>query len=73
MKVIYKGDHAAVVVPVTASVSIAAVWGEPVDMPDELAESLLESAAWMKASKEATKKAEASVPADDNDNEKGAD
>lgn len=71
MKVIYKGDHAEVVVPVTASMNIAAVWGEPVDMPDELAESLLKSTAWMKASKEATKKAEAPAPADTT-NEKGA-
>ena len=71
MKVIYKGDHAEVVVPVTASVSIAAVWGEPVEVPDELAASLLTSSAWMRASKETTKKAAAEVAADDID-EKGA-
>ena len=69
MKVIYKGDHASVVVPVTATNAITAEWGEPVDVPDELAASLLESSAWMKASKESKK---AAVEAASNDDEKGA-
>lgn len=72
MKVIYKGDHAGVVVSVTASHSIAATWGEPVDVPDALAASLLESAAWMKAGKEAKKAAVADEAAADDNDEKGA-
>lgn len=64
--VIYKGDHASVVVPVTATSSVDATWGEPVDVPDALADKLVESAAWMKADK-ASKKA--ATVADDNDNE----
>lgn len=71
MKVVYKGDHAAVVVPVTATSTIAANWGEPVEMPDAVAESLLESEAWIKASKETSKKSaaadEAVEAADTND------
>ena len=61
--VIYKGDHREVVVPVTATKSVTAKWGEPVDVPDKVAASLLTSNAWMKASKKAEKKtaAEADV------------
>lgn len=68
MKVVYKGDHAEVVVPVSATLTIPAKWGEPVEVPDDLAASLLESAAWIKASKETSKKT-AAPEADDNDNE----
>lgn len=64
--VIYKGDHAGVIVPVTATMSVEAVWGEPVDVPDELAARLLESKAWMKAGKKAGKAA-AEAAADDNE------
>lgn len=67
--VIYKGDHASVVVPVTAMSSVDATWGEPVDVPDALADKLLESPAWMKADTKASKKA--AVVADDNDNDEG--
>ena len=67
--VIYKGDHAGVVVPVTATVSVEATWGEPVDVPDALADKLVESPAWMKADK-ASKKAAAEA-ADDNNEGKG--
>lgn len=70
-EVIYKGDHAEVMVPITASVSVTCKWGESVEVPDELAASLLESAAWIKAGKKAGKKAAAEAAADDND-EKGA-
>lgn len=63
--VIYKGDHAGVIVPVTATMSVEAVWGEPVDVPDELAARLLESKAWMKADAKATKKAAADDAAED--------
>ena len=66
--VIYKGDHAGVVVPVTATSSVEAIWGEPVDVPDTLADKLLESAAWMKADTKASKKA--ATAADDNDESK---
>lgn len=70
--VIYKGDHAAVIVPITATVSVDATWGEPVDVPDAIAASLLESKAWMKADTKATKKAAADDAADDTtDKEKG--
>lgn len=69
--VIYKGDHAEVVVPVTASVSVTCKWGEPVEVPDALAASLLTSGAWMKSGKKAGKKAAADAVAVD-DNEKGA-
>lgn len=69
MKVVYKGDHAEVVVPVSATLTIPAKWGEPVEVPDELAASLLQSAAWIKASKESTKKTAAPEADDDNDNE----
>jgi hypothetical protein len=72
-EVIYKGDHAEVVVPITATVSVSCKWGESVDVPDKVAASLLESAAWMKARK-ASKKAAAEVAADviENDDTKGA-
>ena len=71
MKVIYKGDHASVIVPVNATQSISATWGEPVDVPDELAENLLTSEAWMKAGKEAKKAtAQAADSAEDNATEK---
>jgi hypothetical protein len=70
-EVIYKGDHAEVLVPVTASVSVTCKWGESVEVPDALAASLLESAAWLKAGKSGGKKAAAKAAADDND-EKGA-
>ena len=63
--VIYKGDHAGVVVPITATTSVEATWGEPVDVPDALAESLLDSDAWMKADAKATKKAAADDAAED--------
>jgi len=66
--VIYKGDHAGVVVPVTPTSSVEATWGEPVDVPDTLADKLLESAAWMKADAKASKKA--ATAADDNDESK---
>ena len=69
--VIYKGDHAEVIVPVTATVSVTCKWGEPVEVPDAVAVSLLESAAWMKSGKSGGKKAAAKAAADDN-NEKGA-
>jgi len=64
--VIYKGDHAGVVVPVTATMSVEATWGEPVDVPDTIAERLLGSAAWMKADAKATKKAVAADATEDN-------
>jgi hypothetical protein len=69
-EVIYKGDHAEVVVPLSPTVSVSAVWGEPVEVPDAVAASLLESAAWMKAGKAGAKKA-ASAADTDND-KKGA-
>jgi hypothetical protein len=69
-EVIYKGDHAEVMVPVTASVSVTCKWGEPVDVPDAVAASLLESAAWMKAGKAGAKKA--AVAADIDNDKKGA-
>lgn len=69
MKVVYKGDHAAVVVPVTATMTVAAKWGEPVDMPDAVAESLLESEAWIRASKETKKTAAPEADENSNDNE----
>lgn len=72
MKVIYKGDHAEVVVPVTATSSISAKWGKPVDVPDALGKTLLESAAWIKASKEAIRKADADEATASNEDEKGA-
>ena len=50
-EVIYKGDHAGVLVPITASVSVTCVWGEPCEVPDEVAASLLTSSAWMKSGK----------------------
>jgi hypothetical protein len=56
-EVIYKGDHAEVVVPLSANVSVTAVWGEPVEMPDKVAASLLESKAWIRAGKKSAKKA----------------
>lgn len=55
-EVIYKGDHREVVVPITPTRSVTAVWGVPVEVPDEVAVSLLTSGAWMKASKKAGKK-----------------
>lgn len=80
--VIYKGDHAEVVVPITASVSVTCKWGESVDVPENVAASLVESGAWVKAGNKAGKKtaAEAADKAatvdavDDktNDNTKGA-
>lgn len=68
-EVIYKGDHAEVLVPITASVSVTCKWGESCEVPDEVAVSLLTSGAWMKSGKKAGKKA-AEAAADDN--EKGA-
>lgn len=62
----YIGDHAGVVVPVTATHSVEAKWGEPVEMPAEIAESLLESAAWKKADKASKKDAAAAAPVNDN-------
>lgn len=57
-EVIYMGDHREVLVPLTPSVSVTCTWGEPCEVPDEVAASLLESAAWMKSSaKKAAKKA----------------
>jgi hypothetical protein len=70
-EVIYKGDHAEVLVPITASVSVTCTWGEPCEVPDEVAASLLQSAAWMKAGKKAGKKTAEAVE-DNNDDEKGA-
>lgn len=55
-EVIYKGDHRVVVVPITPAKSVTAEWGVPVEMPDEVAKSLLTSGAWMKSSKKAGKK-----------------
>jgi hypothetical protein len=54
--VIYKGDHAEVMVPITATVSVSCKWGESVDVPNEVAASLLESAAWVKAGSKPGKK-----------------
>lgn len=45
----YKGDHAAVFVVVDGVAIIEAVKGEPVDVPDALADNLLASAAWSEA------------------------
>lgn len=71
MRVIYKGDHADVVVPVSATYTVTAKWGEPVDVVDAVAESLLESAAWMKASKENKKAtADAADSAEDNNDKR---
>lgn len=70
-EVIYKGDHAGVLVPITASVSVTCKWGEPCEVPDEVAASLLTSSAWMKAGRKAGKKAAAEAVVNDND-EKGA-
>lgn len=75
--VIYQGDHAAVVVPVTADASVEAEWGKPVEVPDELAENLLTSTAWTTpnagAEKKAKKPAATEPPVDNNENdEKGA-
>lgn len=68
-EVIYKGDHAEVLVPITASVSVTCKWGEACEVPDEVAVSLLTSGAWMKSGKKAGKKA---AEAATDDNEKGA-
>jgi hypothetical protein len=54
--VIYKGDHAEVVVPITASVSVTCKWGESVEVPGKVAASLLESSAWVKAGNKPDKK-----------------
>ena len=62
MQLIYTGDHREVLVPVTASFSLTCSWGVPCEVPDELAASLLESAAWMQ-SKKSTKKAAAQADA----------
>jgi hypothetical protein len=71
-EVIYKGDHAEVVVPLSTNVSVTAVWGEPVEMPDKVAASLLESKAWIRAGKKSAKKAgNASAETEVND-KKGA-
>lgn len=69
-QVIYKGDHAEVLVPITAGVSVTCKWGEPCEVPDGVAASLLTSSAWMKSGKKAGKKAAADAATDDN--EKGA-
>ena len=71
-QVIYKGDHAEVLVPITATMSVTCKWGESVDVPDTVAASLLESAAWMKASKKAGKKAaEPEADLNNDDKERG--
>lgn len=69
MKVVYKGDHASVAVPVTPATSVAANWGEPVEVPDAVAASLLESSAWIKAGKETKKAAEPEAVESNDDNE----
>lgn len=68
-EVIYKGDHAGVVVPITPTMSLTCKWGEAVDVPEKIATSLLESDSWMKSSKKAGKKA--APEAVDNDNNEG--
>jgi len=45
----YGGDHAAVFVVVDGSATIEAVKGEPVEVPDDLAENLLTSPVWSEA------------------------
>jgi hypothetical protein len=73
--VIYQGDHAAVVVPVTADTSVEATWGEPVEVPDALAENLLTSSAWIMpgaSGEKKAKKATTTLVAPDDNNEKGA-
>jgi hypothetical protein len=71
--VTYQGDHAAVVVPVTADTSVEAEWGKPVEVPDELAENLLTSKAWSLSSEKKAKKATSTDVVSDADNdEKGA-
>jgi len=72
-QLIYKGDHREVIVPITATKSVTAKWGEPVDVPDEVATSLLTSSAWMKSSKKAGKKsaAEADVTNDEKETTNG--
>lgn len=68
--IVYKGDHAGVIVPLSASQSIEAAWGEPVEVPDKIAGSLLSSGVWIRASKPGKKAAkEADVIVND---EKGA-
>lgn len=69
--IVYKGDHAGVIVPLSANQSIEAVWGEPVEVPEKTATSLLSSGAWIRARKPGKKTAdEADVIV--NDDEKGA-
>jgi hypothetical protein len=58
-QLIYGGDHAAVFVVVDGVATIEAVKGEPVEVPDALADNLLESAAWSPASDKAAKPAKA--------------
>lgn len=70
-ELIYKGDHREVVVPITANVSVTCKWGEPCDVPEQVAASLLTSSVWMKAGRKAGKKAAAEAVVNDND-EKGA-
>jgi len=63
-EVIYDGDHAAVFVPVTAHTFIEAKRGEPVEVDDDFAKKLTESASWKAAGDKpaASKKAKAEKP-----------
>ena len=62
--VIYDGDHAAVFVPVTPYTYIEAKRGEPVEVDDDFAKKLTESASWKAAGDKpaASKKAKAETP-----------
>lgn len=62
--VIYAGDHAAVLVPLSAHTYLEATKGEPVEVDAELAERLCESPAWKAAGTKpaASTKAKAAKP-----------
>lgn len=61
----YKGDHAAVFVVVDGVAIIEAVKGEPVDVPDALADNLLASDAWTEAAATKAAKPGKGKPAND--------
>jgi hypothetical protein len=63
-QVIYDGDHAAVFVPVTPYTYIEAKKGEPVEVDDDLATRLTDSASWKAVGDKpaASKKAKAEKP-----------
>lgn len=61
----YKGDHAAVFVVVDGVAIIEAVKGEPVDVPDALADNLLASDAWTDAAATKAAKPGKGKPAND--------